>query len=214
MKLSQTLLFSGVSDTDCGRMLVCFHGQTRHYRSGDVILSYDGKNEQVGILESGAAVLERFDVHGGRNVLEEIREGEIFGESIAFSNTSGDAYSVRCLKDAEVLFIPMGELTKRCENACACHSQVVSNLLTIVSSKVMRLSERVELLSRRSIRERILYYFSMHAKPGEEFTLPCSLSSLADYLCVDRSAMTREIGRMREEGLIEGERRVYRILEN
>ena len=113
-----------------------------------------------------------------------------------------------------MLYIDYEHIVKRCPNACAHHSTVVSNLVRLMSEKTQALSEHLEILSRRSTREKLLAYFRLLAAKNKSsyFTLPFSQTSLAEYICVDRSAMVRELGRMSDEGLIEMERRNVKLI--
>ena len=113
-----------------------------------------------------------------------------------------------------MLYIDYEHIVKRCPNACTHHSTVVANLVKLMSEKTQALSEHLEILSRRTIREKLLAYFSMQAAKNRSayFTLPFSQTSLADYVCVDRSAMTRELKHMKKDGLIEGYGKNIRLL--
>ena len=123
------------------------------------------------------------------------------------AGTAGQRRRVRpgCETDCVVVFLPQERLTSPCGKACACHKQLLENLLGLMSQKAFDLSERVEVLSCRTIREKLLCYFRICAGQNQSlsFTLPFSLSDLADYICSDRSAMMRELKRLREEGFLE-----------
>ena len=113
------------------------------------------------------------------------------------------AVTVTAAEDCRVLFLNYERVLSRCENHCPHHARLEQNLMRIIMRKVQRLSERVEVLSRRSIREKLLCYFSMQqVREGESFTLPFSLSRLAEYISVDRSAMMRELKKMKEEEFV------------
>ena len=121
---------------------------------------------------------------------------------------------VICRTSCDVLFIDYPHIMKRCENACTDHSILVQNMLQMMLEKAQALSERVDVLSRRTIREKLLCYFRQMAEKagGESFTLPFSLSTLADYIATDRSAMMRELKRLREEGLVRSDGRRFTLL--
>lgn len=121
----------------------------------------------------------------------------------------GDSLEVVCRTSCDVLFIDYVHILKRCELACTHHSLLVQNMLRLIADKAQALSERVDVLSRRSIREKLLCYFRQLSEKagGSTVTLPFSLSTLADYIATDRSAMMRELKRLREEGAIRTEGR-------
>ena len=121
-----------------------------------------------------------------------------------FKAAGDDSVVVRAAAPTRVSFLRSEAVMHRCEHACACHSRMVENLFRLVTEKATSLSERVEVLSRRSIREKLLRYFQLQAAKGHgpSFQLPFSLSALADYISADRSAMMRELKKMREEMLV------------
>mgnify|MGYP002311650987 FL=1 len=149
-------------------------------------------------------MVERIDRHGGRTILEHLEAGGVFGEMLMFENVAGDSITVVAERPCRVWFMAASQVTKRCENACAHHSRMVENMFRLVADKATALSERVEVLSRRSIRDKLLRYFQLQAAKGHgpSFQLPFSLSALADYISADRSAMMRELKKMREEDLL------------
>ena len=198
--LLENPLFAGISASELSQMEDCFQMERKTYREKEE-LPIGGK---IGILLSGCISLNRLDIDGNLSMLEYMTEGGIFGAFFSlFADTSD--LMVICEKACTVVFIDTFHITKRCHNACHHHTVVVENLLQLMTEKVQQLSEKVEILSHRSIREKLLCYFRMQSgKQGSEhFALPFSFSALASYLCVDRSAMTRELRKMKAEGLLE-----------
>ena len=155
----------------------------------------------MGML-AGAGVL-RADAAGYE--LEHLESGGVFGEMLMFENVAGDSITVVAETACRVWFMAADQVTKRCEKACAHHTQVVENMCQLVAGKATSLYERVEVLSRRSIRDKLMCYFSLMAAKNRsgEFLLPFSLSALADYISTDRSAMMRELKKMRQEELVD-----------
>ena len=168
----------------------------------------------MGIVERGCAALIRIDEEGVATVMEELGPGGVFGRTLAFAGSGGDSLQVVCRTPCDVLFIDYPHILKRCENACNHHSVLVQNMLRLMSDKAQALSQRVDVLSRRSIREKLLCYFrQLSERAGSNtFTLPFSLSTLADYIATDRSAMMRELKRLREEGAIRSDGRQFTLL--
>ena len=129
-----------------------------------------------------------------------------------FQNVLGDSVCVSCEKTCCVWFFPEEKLERRCEKNCGHHNRMIENMFRLIRDKATALSERVEVLSRRSIREKLLCYFSLQqAKCGGSFTLPFSLSALADYISTDRSAMMRELKKLRQSGRVRIEGRKVTI---
>ena len=209
-ELEKSPLFRDIGYDNYRQMLDCFQAVPRSYRPEDVIYDFSGPaGNAVGVLERGEAALIRIDEDGVATVLEELGPGGVFGKSLAFSASARDSLQVISRTACDVVFIDYPHILKRCERACTHHSLLVQNMLRLISDKAQALSERVDVLSRRSIREKLLcYFYQLADKAGSNtFRLPFSLSVLADYIATDRSAMMREIKRLKEEGVLRSEGR-------
>ena len=214
MDCRDSALFTGVDEVSCENMLRCFSAYEQRFNAGQTILTCGQQQDMIGVLLSGSAALLRLHADGNRTVLEDMDEGSVFGEELAFTGFRDGSALIECREDCRVIFMRYDQITKRCENACACHSQVVTNLFQLLSKKSLHLSRRVEVLACRSIREKLLCYFEQLSDElgSATFPLPFSLSMLADYISADRSAMMREMRKMREEGLISTEGRSVTLL--
>lgn len=191
-------------------MLDCFQAVQRSFRTDDLIYDFSSKeSDAVGIIERGEASVIRIDKDGVSTVLEELSVGGVFGRTLAYAGSVRDSMEVVCRTPCDVLFIDYPHIFKRCEKACTHHSLLVQNMLRLMADKAQALSLRVDVLSRRSIREKLLCYFrQLSEQEGKQtFTLPFSLSTLADYIATDRSAMMRELKRLKEEGVIRSDGR-------
>jgi len=214
--LDKSPLFQGIDHSEYLAMVTCFQAVRKTFRPDEVICDLtDVQNDRVGIVERGEAAVIRVDEMGVSTVMEELRLGGVFGQSLAFAGSVTDSIQVVARTGCEVLFIDYPHVFKRCERACTHHSILVQNMLRLIAEKAQGLSARVDVLSRRSIREKLLCYFRQLAdKEGDEnFTLPFSLSTLADYIATDRSAMMRELKHLREEGIIASEGRKFTLYE-
>ena len=202
MEYSRLALFQDIADSEVEAMIHCL--RRAGFESGQTICTYGESGGEVGVLLRGQAALVRFDYAGTRTILEQMEAGSVFGEVLAFTPELGDCMEVVSCGSSEVLFMEYGHLMKRCERACAHHSKLVQNMFRLVAEHARRLSRRVEVLSRRSIREKLQCYFRIcRLEAGTEvFTLPFTFSALADYISTDRSAMMRELKKMKEEGLV------------
>lgn len=207
-------IFQNITEKECQEMLRCFQAVEKKYAGGNILSTYQKENKKIGILESGEANLIRIHPDGRQTILENLHAGDIFGESLTFENFDRGTLQVVCVKNCTVQFIDYACLVRRCPRACPWHSELVHNSLQIISRKAVQLSERLEILSQRSIRDKLSCYFSIMALKcgGDSFALPFSMSSLADYLAVDRSAMMRELKKMKEERLVEAKRRQITLL--
>lgn len=203
MTIPQTPVFDGISVEECRRIYDCFGVQERCFKPEELIYDFDTGRHTIGVLATGSAIVERVDRRGDRTILEHLEPGGVFGEMLMFQNVLGDSVCVSCEKTCCVWFFPEEKLERRCEKNCGHHNRMIENMFRLIRDKATALSERVEVLSRRSIREKLLCYFSLQqAKCGGSFTLPFSLSALADYISTDRSAMMRELKKLRQSGRV------------
>lgn len=201
-------LFNGMSNEEFDRMMVCFAPVERHFKSGEIVCDYSTFSDNIGIVQGGQVQVIRIDSDGNRTILENIGDNEVFGKSISFCKTKNDYIEVMCKKDCSVLFIGYRHIIKRCENACIHHSLFVENMLQLMSARAVSLSLRVEILSQRSIRNKLYAYFNSEVQneiqdKQANGVINFSYSDLADYLCVDRSAMMRELKKMRDDGIVQ-----------
>ncbi len=204
MNYGELEIFHDISNDEVEAMIHCFRMRRARFEAGRTICVYGECRGEVGVLLRGRAELVRFDQEGNRTILEQLEGGGVFGEELTFIPALGDCVEVVGSEECEVLFMEYAHIMKRCEKACAHHSKLVRNMFRLVTEQVRRLSRRVEVLSRRSIREKLLCCFRLcRLEAGTDtFQLPFTLSALADYISTDRSAMMRELKKMREEGLV------------
>lgn len=205
MEYGSLALFYDITDQEVEAMIHCFRMRRCQFQAGQTICTYGENAGEVGVLTRGEAELVRLDYGGNRTILERLETGGVFGESLAFTPLLGDCVEVVSAGGCEVLFMEYSHIMKRCENACTHHSKLVQNMFRLVTEQTRQLSQRVEVLSRRSIRDKLMCWFQLRrlASGADSFTLPFTLSALADYISADRSAMMRELKRMKEEGLVE-----------
>ena len=210
-ELEKSPLFHDISYQDYQEILTCFQAVQRSFRADEMI--YDFSTDAVGVVERGQADLIRIDEEGVATVLEDLRTGSVFGKTLAFAGSTGDSLEVVCRRPCDVVFIDYGHILSRCSNVCRRHAILVQNMLTLMADKAQALSCRVDVLSRRSIREKLMCYFrQLSLEAGSRtFTLPFYLSTLADYIATDRGAMMRELKWLREEGVISKEGRVFTL---
>ena len=208
MTIPQTPVFDGISAEECRRIYECFGVQEKRFQPEELIYDFDSGRHTIGVLATGSAIVERVDQRGDRTILEHLQPGGVFGEMLMFRNVLGDSVCVSCEKPCCVWFFPQEKLENRCEKNCGHHNRMIENMFHLIAEKATALSERVEVLSRRSSREKLRCYFSLQQATNDgSFTLPFSLSALADYISTDRSAMMRELKKLRESGEVQIEGR-------
>lgn len=200
--MKKTKIFQNIENEDINKMLKCFEAKKRVFKKESIIMNYLGNTSTIGIITKGKAELIRNDYNGNRTIIETLTEDDIFGE--VFSSYNINELSIKAIEETEVLFIDYYHITKRCKKACPYHSKLVENTLNILSEKIVNINERIEILAKRTIREKLLAYFDIMSKKrlSKTFTIPFTYTDLADYLGIDRSAMQREIKNLKEDNLI------------
>lgn len=207
-------LFSNISPDDYPALLGCVQAKTAQYHKDEFIsLSGDAVNHIGMVLQGGVLVLKE-DVFGNRAILNNLGPGAIFGESFLCGGNDALTVSVQAAETAEVLFLSFDKVMQSCSNACAFHSILLKNMVVMIAQKNVRLVEKLEVTTKHSLREKILAYLSQLAQQQQTATVQAPLGrvDLADFMGVDRSALTRELNRMRQQGLLEYERNTYRLL--
>lgn len=205
MDLTQTSLFSGISQADLSALLSCLAAVERRYSKGAVILAEGEPTQWMGLVLEGRAIISCADVWGKSSILGFAEPGAVFGEAYACVPGEALLISVCAAEETRVLFLNVGKLLTVCGNACPFHARLIRNLLSISAGKNLQLSRRIFHTTPKSIRGRLQSYFSECAKKSGSltFTLPFNRQQLADYLGVDRSAMSSELSKMQRDGLIQ-----------
>ncbi len=182
----------------------CHKVQKKTFSKNEVITSYIEKRNQLCILISGNADLVRYDLNGNRTIVEHFSQYDAFGE-VFYAVTTNNELLVEAREKCEVLFYIYDDIRNKCRSNCKFHQMLAEDLPELILSKVTDLNMRIELLTKRSIRDKLLGYFNLVSSRylSKSFSLPFSLTDLADYLSVDRSAMMRELKLLKEDGFID-----------
>ena len=198
-------LFSGVSEDELTAMLACLNAETREFPKDAFILRAGDTIESIGLVLSGSVLVIQEDVWGNRNILSKAGPGQTF--AAAFACASGAALNVSVIAEtpAAALFLNVKRILTVCPSACAHHSRIIRNLLGELAGKNLRFSEKLTHMGQRTTRAKLMSYFSAEAQRlGKyEFDIPFSRQQLADYLGVERSGLSLELGKMRGEGLLD-----------
>jgi len=211
--LKQTKLFAGVGDEDILSMLSCLGAKLRTYKKGEYILRQGERLSDILVLAEGSLLIQRDDYWGNRSILGHIGVGEIFGEAYAAPESGTLLNDVVAVEDSSVFFFDVKRVITTCSTACRFHTLVVQNLFFAISEKNRGLVRKLDYISRRTTREKLISYLSEEAKKQNSayITIPFNRQQLADYLSVDRSAMSNELCKMRDDGLLEFEKNRFRL---
>ena len=182
----------------------CKSVQKKSFKKNQIITTYIQKRNQICILINGEADLVRYDLNGDKSIIEHFTKNDIFGEAFYIVTTNNEL-SVEAKKNCEVLFFNYDNINQKCRNNCKFHQTLSENFSNLILNKIMDLNTRVEILTKRSTREKLRGYFNLLSTRNlsKTFSIPFSLTDLADYLSVDRSAMMRELKLLIDEGFVE-----------
>lgn len=214
--LKKCPLFEGIDENKIDKMVDCLGAIRKNYRKGEIVFHECDPALYVGIVLSGAVMVIHEDYYGNRSIMAHIVPGEVFGESFACAAIDSLPVSVVAKEDCSCLLIDCGRITKGCINACTLHSRIIFNLLKLVAQKNLLFHQKLDIVSKRTTREKLMTYLTKQAKLREkdEFTIPYDRQALADYLAVDRSGLSAEIGKLCREGKIVCKKNYFKLLKN
>ncbi len=207
-------LFADIADSELAHMLICLDARAERFDRHAAILGEGEPAGRMGILVSGEAHIERVDYAGNRSIISCIAPGEVFAEAFACANISAMPVSVMAETDCTALLLDGRQVMQTCSRHCAHHRQLIFNLMRSLADKALDFHRKLEIISHRSTRDKLMAYLSLEAQRAgsRSFTIPFDRQALADYLEVDRSGLSAEISRLRREGVLESERNQFTLL--
>jgi CRP-like cAMP-binding protein len=212
--LKTVILFKGIDESDLRPLLSCLCAKAFLYEKGQSVFLSGESIECFGIVLSGQVQVVQDDYYGNRSILAQVDTGGLFGESFACAEIKTLPFSVITTTEGELLFIDCHKLAVPCAKACSFHSKLIQNMLSIVSLKNISLTQKIELTSKRTTREKLLAYLSAEAKKAgrSRFSIPFNRQELADYLSVERSAMSAELSKLRDNGILNFSKNKFELL--
>ncbi len=212
--LTASPLFHGIATESLDSMLSCLSARKKEFQKEEIIFPEGTAITHIGLVISGAVHIIKEDYWGRRTLMAAVGPGECFGEAYACSPDSPFPFTAAAAERVSVLFLDVNRVLTTCSSACQFHSRLIRNLLVVLAESQLRLARKIECTSPRTIREKLLSYFSSQAQlaHSSSFTIPFTRQQLAEYLAADRSAMTVELYRLKEEGIIWFEKRKFRLL--
>jgi len=205
-------LFSGIGCDELEKIFGCIGARTRSYRKNEYILFSGDIVDFVGLVLSGGVNIIKEDNDGNSMILAGLTESEIFGEVFACAGIDSSPVTVQSSIDCEILFIDYKKIISTCPSTCEVHSKLIENMLQLIAQKNLMLNRKIEILSKRTTREKLLMFLNTQRGTTKKFSIPYNREELARYLCVDRSAMSNELCKMRDEGLLKFKRNIFEIL--
>ena len=211
----QCPLFQGVSEEELTAVLPCLKTRRVSYKKSETIFLEGQPVQDIGIVLSGEVHVIKEDYEGRRSVITSAQAGELFGEAFACAGVHQIPVSVVTAADSEIAFISLTHVLTSCSNACQFHSRIIQNLLRMIAEKNLRLNQKIDFMSQKTTKEKMLSYLFAQAKQmgSSDFSIPFDRQALADYLGVERSAMSAELSKLRREGKIDYYKNHFRLLQ-
>ncbi|MDI3481306.1 MAG: hypothetical protein PWQ97_961 [Tepidanaerobacteraceae bacterium] len=207
-------LFTGIAKEELTSLLNCLNPKICSYKKNDYITIAGNNFDSVGILLEGEATVNKENAAGNRTMMTILKPGDMFGEMVAFSKRSIWPATVQAHEDCKVMFLAREKIIGECEKACPWHNMLIQNILGILSERALMLNRKVEYLTITGIREKIsTFLLEQYKKTGKTtFMLPMNRKELAEFLNVSRPSLSREMCRMRDEGIIDFHMATVKIL--
>ncbi|GAB6106284.1 Crp/Fnr family transcriptional regulator [Fusibacter bizertensis] len=213
--LYETSLFRGIDKPGIQNMINCLNPRIHYYKKNENIAMSGDPFHGIGIVIEGEAVIAKENIAGNRAILTVLKQGDMFGEMISFTEKKVWPVTVTAQSDSEVIFISPEKIITRCEKMCDSHQILIQNMLKIMSKKALILSRKVDYLSIRSLRGRLCAYLIEQWKLQETpvFSLPMNRDELADFFNVARPSISRELSKMKDEGYIDFHKSAFKIID-
>ena len=214
--LKMASLFRGVEENDLETMLNCLGATERKYKKNDVILLAGTKATSVGVVAEGNAQITRDDAEGNRAILSELNKADLFAEAYVAAGAVEVPITVIATSDCRIVWLPFDKIVGTCGNACGFHRTLVQNMMQVIAWKNIWMNEKMRILSCKTTKEKLMTYLSDYSERmgKNKFKIPFSRNELADFLSVDRSAMSREMGKLRDEGYLKYHKNEFELLQD
>lgn len=213
-ELKTMKLFYGIQESEMTAMLGCIGAYLKEYKKNQYIITLEENVETVGILLSGKVDMIKEDLWGNKTLLVSMQKGELFGESFSCGIVKNATVSFVADTASKILFLPFSRILRTCNMSCKFHHRLIENMVTVIAEKNVVLMDKVDILSKKTLREKIATYLLQEASKQQSlyFDIPLGRVQLAEYLCADRSALTRELNVMKTEGYIDFDKNTFRLL--
>ncbi len=212
--LKRTKMFAGVKDDEIKSLISCLGARVFTYKKGEYVLRQGEHLSDIIVLVEGKLHIQKDDYWGNRSILSQVAVGEMFGEAYVAPESGVLLNDVVAVEDSTVIFFDVKRVITTCSSACRFHTLVLQNMFFAISEKNKKLVQKLGHMSKRSTREKLISYLSEEAKRqnSASFVIPFNRQQLADFLSVDRSAMSNELCKMRDEGLLKFDKSAFKLL--
>lgn len=211
--LEKCSLFENFTPEEIESLINCLNYKIHNYNKNDIVLLSGDEITFIGIVLKGELEITRDDAFGNSIILSKISEGDIFAEAIVCSNIGKSPITVTSITNSTIIYLSYNKIINICSNVCTFHTQLISNMLKIIANKNILLNDKIEILLSKSIREKLNIFFSKQVEKNKstKFKIPYSRLELANFLNVNRSALSRELSNMQNEGLLKFNKNNFEI---
>lgn len=211
--LKKCPLFLDIGEEDLLRMLDCMGATVDTYDKKYTIIAEGNPAKYIGIVLSGSAQIVQVDYFGNRSILSNVGPSEVFAEAFACAEVQSIPVTVVANEPSEIMIIDSGHILHICSNNCSFHRQLIFNLMKDLATKTILFHQKIEITSKRTTREKLMAYLAFQAKKAgrSSFEIPFDRQELADYLEVDRSGLSTEISKLKNEGVLDSRRKHFEL---
>ncbi len=205
-------LFNGISFDEFEKIFYCIGARKESYKKNDIIVLSGNRIDFIGIVLLGSVKVIKEDINGNISILTELTKAELFAETFVCAGILHSPVTIQSSENSEILFINYNKIINICSAGCIFHTKLIENMLKLLAHKNLMLNQKIDILSKRTTREKLLLFFETQRGMEKKFKIPYNREELAHYLCVDRSAMSNELCKMRNEKLIKFKKNEFEIL--
>ncbi len=205
-------LFENVQNNEVLELLKCIGIKTKVFKKNAFILKVGSKIDYLAVILGGNAIMSKTDSFGKQTIIEELKMNDIFGHNIVCCALDKSPVDVIAQNECEVLFLPFEKVVTPCEKLCSYHLQLIKNVMKMISKRNSLLNDKIDIIGQKTTRDKILALLETYRNGQRVFSIPYSREEMAKFLCVDRSAMSRELCKMRDEGILKFSKNHFEIM--
>lgn len=198
-------LFENINAENLSQMLYCLGAKTKKYKKNHIILFTEDKVDRVGVVLQGAVLINKDDYSGNRSLVNRIGKYDLFAETFVCAGIQKSPVTVVAAENCEIMWLQFQRIVQTCSTTCDFHLKLIENMIKLLALKNLQMNQKLEIISKRNLREKLITYLLMQAENAQslDFSIPLTRAELADFLFVNRSALSRELSNMRDEGIIQ-----------
>lgn len=205
-------LFEKIEDREVLELLKCIGIKTRVFKKSGYVVKAGSKIDYLAVILGGNAIVTKTDSYGRQTIIEKLKMNDIFGHNIVCCGQDKSPVDVIAENECEVLFLPFEKVVTPCQKLCSYHLQLIKNVMKMISKRNSLLNDKIDIIGQKTTRDKILALLEPYRSESGVFSIPYSREEMAKFLCVDRSAMSRELCKMRDEGILRFNRNHFEIL--